>query len=233
MTTGKHSRQCWIMSFVTRSFLQRFRARSATSELGQETQAARRFARASRRLWSCACGMALSISSSSRRKRSSLAAWEKGQKRSRARATLCASLGSLPTYFWMHSTSCAWKAPSVSSLCSGFSTLKSTCRCSSFRGTAKPLMTFAKTSRSSAVPFCTSPSYAAARQAFWMLRRMNVRCGAYRAWILMRIVFRHSRSRPSSESKSSSSFSRKRWSTALIEAPTSTSLASTKRRRNS
>mmetsp|Transcript_84501 Transcript_84501/g.187680 ORF Transcript_84501/g.187680 Transcript_84501/m.187680 type:complete len:233 (-) Transcript_84501:832-1530(-) len=225
------SRQFWRISFRIFSFFQSARLRSATSELGQEMQLARRRAKGSATCRNWAGGMRLSMSSSSFRNRISFVAMEKGQSRSRAFTISQVSLASFSTNLLTQSRSCAWNMPKNITLCNGIMTFASKSWYSSFRGIEMLFKILATTSRISASPFRISSPSDAFIHICDIARRMGARKEGNFPYVLFKIDFRQSRSRGSSESNNSNSFCTNLALTYFTTNVPSTSFETISRRR--
>ena len=108
----------------------------------------------------------------------------------------------------MQYANCGWYMLRLLTLCNGMSTLVRNSLCSSFNGSAKPLIMDPRISRSSAMPLNLSVSYMNWKKTLLMERRMYERRFRNLPYIRWRVVLRKSRSRGSSESNNSSSCTR-------------------------
>ena len=105
----------------------------------------------------------------------------------------------------MQYANCGWYMLKLLTLWRGINTLVRKSLCSSLRGSANPLMIEPRISKSSAMPLNLSVSYMNWKKTLFIDRRMYERRFRNFPYIRCRVVFRKSRSRGSSESKSSRS----------------------------
>ena len=106
----------------------------------------------------------------------------------------------------MQYASCGWYMLKLLTLWRGINTLVRNNLCSSLRGSANPLIIEPRISKSSAMPLNLSVSYMNWKNTLFIDRRMYERRFKNLPYIRCKVVLRKSRSRGSSESKSSRSW---------------------------
>ena len=157
-TIGRISSRFCAMSETMYSLFHRKSARSATWKWGEPMHFAMCLNSGLSTSTNSVCWIISRISSTSLRKSTSFGEYVSGQKPRMLSSTCFASFGSFSTNWVTQYESCWWYIPTYRTLCKGSSARIRNCLCSSFSGSAKPLMIEPRISNSSAMPLWRSVS---------------------------------------------------------------------------